>query len=193
MCVWGLLMEYPTAWESQQQQKNKRDMEEEEGEEERGNIKARMKINGKNEAWGLAESERCRKGDRWSIEVPVTACSHTYTIRDTAGQTRAALICSISLSESVMMKCEGVRVSRWTCSPFFKVAGEKKMRRKFLIRDGQDGWLIVHQLTRRLVRSTSFFGEVRGLLHYSKTHSLQRCFSDNLQWLPKMLVLCNTR
>lgn len=84
----------------------------------RGYIKARMKINGKNEAWGLAESERCRKGDRWSIEVPVTACSHTYTIRDTAGQTRAALICSISLSlsESVMMKCEGVRVSRWTAA-----------------------------------------------------------------------------
>ncbi len=68
VCVCGLLMEYPTAWDSQQQQKNKRDMEEKkEGEEERGNIKARMKINGKNEAWGLAESERCRKGDRWSI------------------------------------------------------------------------------------------------------------------------------
>ncbi len=44
---------------------------------------------------------------------------------------------------------------------FFKVAGEKKMRRKFLIRDGQVGRLIVHQLTRRFVRSTSFFGEVR--------------------------------
>ncbi len=106
-------MEYPTAWASQQQQKIKRDMDEkEEGEEERGNIKARMKINGKNEAWGLAESERCRNGDRWSIEVPVTACSHTYTIRDTAGQTRATLIRSISLSESAMMKCEGVKVSR---------------------------------------------------------------------------------
>ncbi len=47
-------MEYPTAWDSQQQQKNKRDMEEKkEGEEERGNIKARMKSMGrtKHEDW----------------------------------------------------------------------------------------------------------------------------------------------
>ncbi len=60
---------------------------------------------------------------------------------------------------------------------FFKVAGEKKTRRKFLIRDGQDGRLIVHQLTRRFVRSTSFFLERSGCW----THSLQKCFSDNLQ------------
>ncbi len=55
------------------------------------------------------------------------------------------------------------------------------MWRKFLIRDGQDGRLIVHQLTRRLVSSLKFLGEVVGLLQYSKTHSLQKCFSDNLQ------------
>ncbi len=50
---------------------------------------------------------------------------------------------------------------------FFKVAGEKKMWRKFLIRDGQDGRLIVHQLTRRFVRSTSFFwrGQAVGHIH----------------------------